>query len=55
MVGVEGVNVSGHLQRDAMAGFEALDELNLFFLRPVDGSGDRKILSPPDVVVRWKA
>jgi hypothetical protein len=26
----------------------------LFYVRPVDGSSDRKIVSPPDVVVRWK-
>jgi hypothetical protein len=29
-------------------------DTKLFFLRPVDGSGDRKILSPPAVVVKWK-
>jgi hypothetical protein len=29
-------------------------DTKLFYVRPVDGSGDRKILSPPAVVVRWK-
>ena len=29
-------------------------DTKLFYVRPVDGSGDRKILSPPAVVVKWK-
>ena len=29
-------------------------DTKLFYVRPVDGSEDRKIVSPPAVVVRWK-
>ena len=54
MVGVGVVNVSCHLQRDSGAGSGGIDDIKLFYVRPVDGSGDRKILSPPAVVVKWK-
>lgn len=29
-------------------------DIKLFSVRPVDGSGDRKIVSPPAAVVKWK-
>jgi hypothetical protein len=53
-VRVKGSDGSVVVPKGTLHWSKQVGERKLFYVRPMDGSGDLKIVSPPAVVVRWK-
>jgi hypothetical protein len=53
-VKVKGSDGSVVVPKGTLHWSKQVGDRKLFYVRPVDGSGDMKIVSPPAVVARWK-